>query len=765
MVEGEWGDETMRTCRFCVLGLLFNVGFFCFPVVLHAENRALLIAASNYPTNISSLRGPGNDVEAIWGLLIERGFKSTNIRVLADGLREEFAKGASVSCGKAASDPGCPTYANVAPALANLTAAAQRGDYVVLYFSGHGVQIPDLVKRDKPDGLTEAFVPLDVGRWDAGRRTVQNLLTSDAVGEAIEKIRAKGAFVWAIFDTCHAGDMVRGATSYAVPRLIRGSVLGIPEEAYVEAKKGKTAAPQKGGSLNVLRSGHADGLVAFYAAQSDQLALEMAFDDQDAAGKPTQLVMGALTNALRRALAQEPDASYRQLAQRIVEIYGNLGADMPAPYFEGALDKPAFSGKAAEPIWQVNGRDGKLMVAAGELNGIGEGAILSLFNAGAAGTSSPALGYARVELATASRSEAVPIAYADKKPLTLAGGERLRARLERPGIRAVLRVALPPAEDGAGTAPERSGRATIEVLRTMAPERRAFSLEWVATGQPADVYLRLREGRIWLLTPFGEWVTTGARQSPSIAVSDTAATAKTLQENLWRLARALNLQRLAGGYRQSVRGIEGVVPKSLNVELFLYRDPRVSATGFACPDAPASQNTPPTGAVRLGADAVPEFRHCDIVYVVMRNTGTHPIDVTLLYIEAEAQIDCFNGWGKARIDPGEVRDRMQGFRIVTKDQKTGAPLPVGRERLMVIGVEKPTRDAIETTFCNLQQKSLDAARAERGSRSATSPFAALMEEAGLATELTRGFTAVRTEDVSSVVMRTFTWDVKDPSKK
>jgi hypothetical protein len=169
--------------------------------------------------------------------------------------------------------------------------------------------------------------------------------------------------------------------------------------------------------------------------------------------------------------------------------------------------------------------------------------------------------------------------------------------------------------------------------------------------------------------------------------------------------------------------------------------------------------------VRLGADAVPEFRHCDIVYVVMRNTGTHPIDDTLLYIESEAQIDCFNGWGKARIDPGEVRDLMQGFRIVTKDQKSGARLPVGRERLMVIGVEKPTRDAIETTFCNLQQKSLDSARAERGNRGADSPFAALMEEAGLANELTRGFTAVRTEVLSSVVMRTFTWEVKDPSKQ
>jgi metacaspase-1 len=123
------------------------------PGETHAENRALLIAASGYPTNIGPLRGPHNDVEAMWGLLTDRGFKSDNIRVLADGMREELAKAASVSCGKAASDSGCPTHAKLARALADLAAAAQRGDYVVLYFSGHGVQIPDLIERDKPDGL------------------------------------------------------------------------------------------------------------------------------------------------------------------------------------------------------------------------------------------------------------------------------------------------------------------------------------------------------------------------------------------------------------------------------------------------------------------------------------------------------------------------------------------------------------------------------------------------------------------------------------
>jgi hypothetical protein len=723
----------------------------------NAENRALLIGASGYPSHIGPLLGPSNDVQVIWGLLTGRGFKAENVRVLADSLQDNFAKMASVNCART-DGPACPVYFNIMHALADLVAKTQRGDYVVLYFSGHGTQIPDLIKRDEPDGLTEGFVPLDVGRWDDKQRTVLNLVTDDTIGDAIEKIRAKGAFVWAIIDTCHAGDMVRGATSYGVPRLVRGSVLGIPDKAFEDARK--PGSPHKGSSLNLLKIGRSDGLVGFYAAQSDQLALELGFEKRDASGKSTQVVMGALTNALRRALAQEPNATYRQLAQRIVEIYGNLGADMPSPYFEGDLDKSVFSDTAMDPVWPAKWQLGRLSVTAGELDGLHEGAILALIGAESTGPSAPAIGYARIERAAMSQSEAVPITYADKKPLVASPTPTLRARLERPGIRAVLRVALPPQTDAADLGADRSGRAVLDSFRHALVERSGLSVEWVEAGQPADVHLRLADGRIWMLTAFGEWVHTGPRQSPSIAVAETKVTANALQENLWRASRALNLQRLAGGYRQSLRGFVPAVTKGLKVDLFLYRDPKANG-GSNCPEPPGAQNLP-ADAVRISADMSPEFRHCDVIYVVMRNTGQRPVDVTLLYIEAEAQIDCFNSWGKARIDPGEVRDRIQGIRIVTMDRDS-KPLPIGRERLVVIGVEKASRDAIETTFCHLAQASLDSARGA-GRRGSSNAFSALVEESGLAATPTRGFTAVGPEELRDVVMQTFAWDVKEQRK-
>jgi hypothetical protein len=240
-------------------------------------------------------------------------------------------------------------------------------------------------------------------------------------------------------------------------------------------------------------------------------------------------------------------------------------------------------------------------------------------------------------------------------------------------------------------------------------------LERRSSAQTVSLFICLLWGHTMLARcqayAFGEWVRTGPRQSPSIAVAETKVTANALQENLWRASRALNLQRLTGGYCQSLRGFEPAVTRGLKVDLFLYRDPKATG-GSSCPEPPGTQNTVPADAVRISADMTPEFRHCDVIYVLMRNTGQRPVDVTLLYIDSEAQIDRFNSWGKARIDPGEVRDRIQGICIVTMD-KDSKPLPIGRERLVVIGVEKTSHDAIETTFCHLAQGSLDSTTGSR----------------------------------------------------
>ena len=103
----------------------------------HAETHALLIGVSNYPSLSQSkrLRGPANDVQIMRASLLQSGVANSEITTLADGVFIPSAKPNQV--GK---HETIPTKQNI---IANLRALAQRvkpGDWVIVYFSGHGSQ-------------------------------------------------------------------------------------------------------------------------------------------------------------------------------------------------------------------------------------------------------------------------------------------------------------------------------------------------------------------------------------------------------------------------------------------------------------------------------------------------------------------------------------------------------------------------------------------------------------------------------------------------
>ena len=84
-------------------------------------------------------------------------------------------------------------------------------DFVYLHFSGHGSQAPALNDETELDGLDELFLPVDIGPWNDTVGAVENALLDDEIGEMIGAIRAKGATVWAVFDSCHSGTATRAS--------------------------------------------------------------------------------------------------------------------------------------------------------------------------------------------------------------------------------------------------------------------------------------------------------------------------------------------------------------------------------------------------------------------------------------------------------------------------------------------------------------------------------------------------------------------------
>ena len=101
------------------------------------------------------------------------------------------------------------TLAAIRAAFADLTEKAQPGDFIYLHFSGHGTQAPALDPDSELDGLDELFLPVDIGKWNDSVGAVENALVDDEIGALIDGLRAKGADVWVVFDSCPSGTATR----------------------------------------------------------------------------------------------------------------------------------------------------------------------------------------------------------------------------------------------------------------------------------------------------------------------------------------------------------------------------------------------------------------------------------------------------------------------------------------------------------------------------------------------------------------------------
>jgi hypothetical protein len=348
-----------------------------------AVQRALLVGVSELANQPASLwlQAPRNDVVLMRRALAQQGFAAADITVLADGV-----DGAAL-----------PESQRIHEALARLLAQSADGDFVLLYFSGHGTRWRDATKRyAEPDGLAENFLARDVrGAIGSGAPLPGGLRDVDIDGW-VQAFLARGVFVGAVFDTCSAASLTRG-------REPRGPAAAQPADDEVRFRgiradllaQGDAAAPAAAMTPPPAPAVPRARYVALFASESHQVTPELrlprmsrrAAPEANTAGEGSSASReaqphGLLTWAVVEALRRRP-ATWRELFDEVLALYPPVIAELearfperelPSPVAEGQLDAPLFANAAqplaTRPVWRAQRSGASLAVQAGLLDGL-----------------------------------------------------------------------------------------------------------------------------------------------------------------------------------------------------------------------------------------------------------------------------------------------------------------------------------------------------------------------------------------------------------
>ncbi len=682
------------------------------------ELRALIVGVSEYPNLPKALQlaGPRNDAARMRDVLVQRGFSPQQITVLADGV----------------TDAALPTRHNILTELERLAASATKDDFVFLYFAGHGSQQPadrrTAEGRTESDGLYEIFLPRDVGRWSGSVGSVENALVKTELRDAVDRILAKGAFVWGVFDSCHSATLVRGANTDVRYRYVTPKTLGIPagvlEEAARNAPKTSAIPVLKSPIITTTQNDNAGGSVFFYATQSSEAAPEMVLPQGNADAK----YFGLFSYTVMDALEMELPMTYQQMAQYVLTRYGAMNETRVTPLFSGtALDKPVlFQDSPRVRQWKIERRN-DIIVQAGALARLSEGAVVAVM-ADPLDKNEAAIGYLKLSQVGLASSIAVPVAFNGKAALKsqdIPAQSFARAVYTPPQY--TLRVSVDAKDCNEGCI----ANEVVDTLRTSKTGVSGTVIQWVDAPATGDVMLKLLPDRILLLSPSLQGVDCvaaggGCEQSTTLLLNPT-------------------LHSLDGGLREKLTDSLRVIARATNL---LRIASRLTDTG--------AQDSRLVMALKLSGkdgheipyhkEQVPNLRVGDRIHVSLTNKGTVAVDVTLLYVDARYGINLLfpNKPGASnRLEPRATQEL--GVEM-TEDT-------LGVERLLSIVVEAAkTQERADFSF--LAQPALARLR-----RAETDQDVMAFMDAGYSVYTTRGDKMTPQAPSSRTSMQVFTLHV------
>lgn len=618
-----------------------------------AATRVLLVAVSDYPDVDMRLEGPTNDARLLYQVLRQRGVPEPDIRVLADGIKPDNPEGIVVT--------GPPTRQAIVEGFDRLAAEAAPGDEVFISMSGHGTQQPARDPRTEADGLDEVFLPLDVGRWDEGIASIDNALVDDDIGQMLDRIRRKGAKIWFAMDSCHSGTGTRGAAND--PEVWQRSVS--PESLGVPAARMQAARASEP-STEAVDLDSAPGLVAFFAAQSNEAALELKLPARQPGGERH----GLLSYYIAQALARSGSGTYLGLAQSVRAGYDEVGGArqrFPTPLFEGDLTESVLGDTAADAVTRWPARridDEHVRVDAGRLHGLRDGSELLLRDATGAPAARGAvtlLGLAQSDIALSWIGSALP--------------DQLMAEAVGTAAPEPYLVDV-PAQPPAGLA------AALATLQQLDAGNSGITLAEGSTF--ADLQLRVARDAVWLV-PQGDNVNSviaaGASGIPlELPAQQLAAE---LDDALRARAATHRLAQLAETFAST--------PATQALEVDLAVLPRGTEPTAANPHPDCSEPAADAAADAVAVDlgSVPHLRHCDTLFVTLRNRGADPLDIGLFYVDSLGAAVALPGLTALRLDAGEkVPPLVLPFTITTWDTEADRQASTGIERLVVTGLKR-----------------------------------------------------------------------------
>ncbi|TNF18188.1 MAG: caspase family protein [Rhodobacteraceae bacterium] len=650
---------------------------------LAREAHALLIGASTYPALDERfwLKGPANDVDLVARYLESNPampFDSDNITVLADGLAGHEA----------------PTLAAIRAGFAALAEEVEAGDFVYLHFSGHGSQMPAADPASELDGLDEIFLPVDIGPWEDTVGQVQNALVDDEIGAMIDAIRARGADVWVVFDSCHSGTATRAAPSDEEVRMrqLPPGALRIPSAAMADAESRSRALPDpraraEAPVVPAPEGGEMGKLVAFFAAQTNETTPEQNMPR----GKADRRLQGVFTYTLFETLAERPGITYRQLGQEVLRKYGTQNLARTTPLFEGDLDLPVFGRTPGDRIlqWGARRQGDALRLDAGQLHGLSAGTDLLLLASPADNDEAALARFTVDEVTTFSAT-----ASGDFDLDALPPGAVLRK--VGTAIDLSLTVALP----APGSAPAAAFDAALEVIRQegLAGPR----IRFVPAGDAsADLRLAVfddspRPDALWFMSAAGIVDVSELADIPSVATGDKTPTelAEVVADNLVRMARAINLMKV---------GAATAAASAVQVEARMVRGRFDGDSG----------TVPPETRVAFSGANVPKVVPDDTIGLRLTNTTDGPVDFNILYVGSDFSISFMDN---GRMQPGDTLD--EDYILITDAS-------FGRERVIVVFSPAEPQSAVED-LSFLTQDAVERTRAA----TARQGLKGLLDEAG-----------------------------------